>query len=108
MSRTQQNTSFTCVHCGTDVPALRNGSYRNHCPACLWSLHVDTTPGDRASDCRAPMRPVSLVQPRGKRLAVVHECTRCGHRQANRLALDDPASDSPEAIAALQRRMLPW
>ncbi|MDO5494123.1 MAG: RNHCP domain-containing protein [bacterium] len=102
MSRTHQNTSFSCAHCGVHVPALRNGSYRNHCHQCLYSLHLDITPGDRASECGGLMRPAALAQPRGKGLAVVHECVACGHRQTNRLALDDPVSDSIEAISALQ------
>lgn len=86
---------------------LTNGSFRNHCPECLWSLHVDIHPGDRASPCGAPMEPLRLVQPRGKSLAVEHRCTRCGHRQANRLALDDRRQpDSFEAIAELQRLQL--
>ncbi|WP_446721070.1 RNHCP domain-containing protein [Luteococcus sp. H138] len=106
MSRDQQNTSFTCVHCGAHVPALSNGSFRNHCHACLWSVHLDVTPGDRASDCRGSMEPVLITQPRGKKLAVVHQCTRCGHRQTNKLALDDVTPDSIDAMSALQMKTL--
>ena len=40
------NNSFTCANCGTLVHPLQNGSVRNHCPACLHSLHVDVMPGD--------------------------------------------------------------
>lgn len=48
------------------------------------------------------MEPVLITQPRGKKLAVVHECTRCGHRQTNRLALDDATPDSIHTISAIQ------
>ena len=53
-SRRAENTGFACVHCSAPVPANTDGHYRNHCPHCLWSLHVDELPGDRASDCQAP------------------------------------------------------
>ena len=60
-SRRAENTAFACVHCGSAVPANTDGHYRNHCPYCLWSLHVDELPGDRASECRQPMEPIGLV-----------------------------------------------
>jgi hypothetical protein len=62
--------------------------YTNHCPACLWSLHVDVHPGDRAATCRALMAPVQVLYERGE-LVLVHECTRCGHRKRNRASPDD-------------------
>lgn len=52
------------------------------------------------------MRPIAITQPRGKGLAVVHECTSCGHRQPNRLALDTPVPDSVEAIIEIQHGAL--
>ena len=85
---------------------MSNGSFRNHCHECLWSLHLDVVPGDRASDCHGLMEPIMVTQPRGKGLAVVHECALCGHRQTNRLARDDVVPDSVEAISALQMRSL--
>jgi len=81
---------------------LRNGSYRNHCPACLWSRHLDVEPGDRAADCGGLMRPLRIDWRRGKGLAVIHHCVRCGVLRANRIA-DDPAQgDDIGAIAALE------
>ena len=44
------NQSFTCANCGAAVSPLAGGGYRNHCPVCLHSLHVDVNPGDRAAD----------------------------------------------------------
>ena len=104
MSRHSENQSFTCVHCGDHVTSLSNGSYRNHCPGCLWSRHVDAeAAGDRASTCGGPMAPVHLVQPRGKGIAVRHCCLWCGAGSTNRLAYDDPRQpDSITAIAELQ------
>ena len=49
--------SFTCKVCGRLVTPDNAGSnHRNHCPNCLSSLHIDDTPGDRASDCGVIMK----------------------------------------------------
>ena len=65
MARADENAGFTCAHCGAGVLPLTNGSYRNHCPFCLWSVHVDDArPGDRLSVCRGLMQPVELVSKR--------------------------------------------
>ena len=65
--------------------------YTNHCPVCLWSLHVDVHPGDRAADCGALMAPVGVDQRAGE-WRIMHECRACGHRKVNRVAdVDDGA-----------------
>jgi hypothetical protein len=84
------------------VRPLANGSYRNHCPACLWSKHVDDEPGDRAAGCGDLMPPIGLDYRSGKGWLIVHACLRCRHRRDNRAALDDPIQpDDPVALAAL-------
>ena len=90
MSRrfTRLREDFRCTICGEDVTG--NG-YTNHCPACLWSMHVDVHPGDRAAACRAPMRPVQLLYERDI-FVVVHECTRCGTRRRNKTSAQDDLS----------------
>ena len=82
---------------------MRNGSYRNHCPACLWSKHVDIDPGDRASDCRGMMRPDGVEHRSGKGLMLVHRCTVCGFVRRNRIASDPVQGDVIDAIIALMR-----
>ncbi|MBU1911151.1 RNHCP domain-containing protein, partial [Patescibacteria group bacterium] len=43
---------FVCEHCSAQVNPLEKGTYRNHCPHCLFSKHVDLEcPGDRKSPC---------------------------------------------------------
>jgi len=38
---------FRCAHCGRQVAADAPGTHhRNHCPWCLWSVHLDERPGD--------------------------------------------------------------
>ncbi len=85
--------AFTCGHCDAQVDPLPRGSYRNHCPRCLWSKHVDADgPGDRESTCLALMRPISLDYDGKKGWLIVHECVRCGKRIPNKAAPDDDLS----------------
>lgn len=87
---------FICGHCGKDIQPLGRGSYRNHCPYCLYSKHVDADgPGDRASACRALMQPVSLDYDGKKGWLIVHECAACGKRIPNKTAPDDDLSAIP-------------
>jgi hypothetical protein len=65
--------------------------YTNHCPSCLWSLHVDVAPGDRAAGCGGAMRPVASER-RGADWYVEHRCERCGFRRKNRIREDETAA----------------
>lgn len=88
LDKNATNYGFTCGHCGADVPPAAETA-RNHCPKCLWSLHVDgDTPGDRASHCGGMMEPAALYQKHGVWL-IIHRCTTCGQERPNRLAPDD-------------------
>ena len=85
MGRSQENAGFVCAHCRAHVRPLTNGSYRNHCPVCLWSRHVDLKPGDRANPCGGMMEPVAArVTNKGPQL--VHQCTSCGEVRVIRVA----------------------
>lgn len=96
------NQGFRCVVCGADVPALENGSYRNHCPHCLHSRHVDVNPGDRANPCQGTLVPIGVEHSGKKGWVVVHRCDRCGEVRRNRAALDDPTCpDDFDALLAL-------
>ncbi|RMI42348.1 RNHCP domain-containing protein [Streptomyces triticirhizae] len=107
MNRAAQNQGFTCEHCGVSVVPLTNGSYRNHCPACLWSKHVDLTPGDRAATCHGLMRPQRVEHRRRKGLAIMHRCVACGLVRANRIADDLRQGDDVAAVAALMACLPP-
>ncbi|MBE6585177.1 MAG: RNHCP domain-containing protein [Ruminococcaceae bacterium] len=69
--------SFTCAHCGREVLPLGYSS-RNHCPFCLWSLHVDINPGDRANPCRGELEPVSAEPDPKKGYIIISRCRKCG------------------------------
>lgn len=81
----KNDDSFVCAHCGASVKPLGYTS-RNHCPFCLWSLHVDKNPGDRANECRAPMEPVGVVTDPKKGYIIIHRCTKCGQIKRNKAA----------------------
>ncbi|QQK81610.1 RNHCP domain-containing protein [Salicibibacter cibi] len=100
LSKTTENTGFTCEHCGREVQPLTNGSYRNHCPFCLHSKHLDKRPGDRASVCGGIMKPVDLSYHSKKGYQIVHICQRCGHEQLNKTAEDEEQSDDVIALMA--------
>jgi len=88
-SRTERQ-DFTCIRCRHTVPALAWGTrHRNHCPACLWSRHLDEEPGDRACPCEQPMQPVAIEVRPGGEWAIIHRCTGCGTLRTNRIAGDD-------------------
>jgi len=84
------NDAFTCLYCGAGVLPLVQGSFRNHCPFCLRSRHVDLVPGDRAASCGGRMDPVGLSGSTGSEWVILHRCVECGHERQNRAALDDP------------------
>ena len=97
MGRREENTGFVCAHCCKVVKQLTNGSYRNHCPWCLWSVHVDCKPGDRAETCQGLMEPIELLRNK-KGWQVVHRCVRSGGVRVNKVAA---ATDQPDDIDAI-------
>jgi hypothetical protein len=100
MSRITENTGFCCVHCGRTVLPLTNGSYRNHCPFCLHSLHVDIMPGDRLSQCGGIMEPVGLKCGH-KGYQIIFRCVRCGVINVNRVAENTGQPDDINSVVKL-------
>jgi len=86
MSRKFENAGFFCERCGRAVAPLNNGSYRNHCPFCLCSKHVDVRPGDRRQVCNGMMEPIGLVYKAQKGYQIVHRCLRCRMVKVNKVA----------------------
>ena len=86
-----RNDPFICENCNKQVEPIKyGGSYRNHCPFCLWSKHVDTDePGDRQSTCKGLMEPIGVFTRRTGEYVLVHKCTKCGFERYNRIAGDD-------------------
>jgi DNA-directed RNA polymerase subunit RPC12/RpoP len=105
MSRREENTGFTCENCGRQVLPLSNGSYRNHCPHCLYSKHVDEKPGDRRKNCGGLMQPVGVTYKSGKGLQIIHRCLACGAEKVNKVAGDTSQPDDIEALAGLMQSL---
>ena len=84
---TKNDNAFICAHCGKEVEPMGTSS-RNHCPFCLWSLHVDINPGDRANECGGQMRPIRTEPDARRGFIIIHKCERCGEIRRNRAALD--------------------
>lgn len=101
MSRVTENTGFICAHCGRQVQPLDNGSYRNHCPFCLYSLHVDEFPGDRRASCGGLMAPIAARYHSKKGYQIVHRCLKCNAVQVNIAARAAAQPDDLEALLKL-------
>lgn len=107
MSRKQENSTFVCANCGRLVLPLTNGSYRNHCPFCLWSRHVDERPGDRSSRCGGLMEPVGVTYHSKKGYQLRHRCVKCGFERLNKVAENTVMPDDMALVARLCRRQQP-
>ena len=98
---TKNDNGFICTHCGKAVEPLGYTS-RNHCPFCLWSLHVDVNPGDRANGCGGEMEPVSAQPDAKKGFVILHRCVRCGEIHRNRAAHEaEVQPDNKKLLIAL-------
>jgi len=95
---TKNDSGFICAHCGKEVQPLGYTS-RNHCPFCLWSLHLDENPGDRASDCGGQMEPAWAEPDPRRGYIITHRCTKCGALRRNKAASE--AKNQPDDIALL-------
>jgi len=95
------NDAFVCENCKQAVQPLTLGSYRNHCPFCLHSKHVDIVPGDRQNNCLGLMEPVSVEHSTKKGWIILHRCLHCGEIKRNKAALDDRQPDNFDALIAV-------
>lgn len=101
MGQKTENTAFKCENCGNEVKPVTNGSYRNHCPFCLCSKHVDIKPGDRQSRCGGLMDAVGIAYKSGKGCQIIHKCRKCGYISKNIVAADTVLPDNRELIFEL-------
>jgi len=104
MGRKEENTGFSCQNCHKDVLPLTDGSYRNHCPFCLYSRHLDIIPGDRQSDCGGMMEPAQIIYNSNKGYQIVHKCTTCGFERNNIISEDIRQPDDIRAITAIMKK----
>lgn len=95
---------FTCATCGREVPP-HGRSARDHCPFCLWGLHVDDeVPGDRASSCGGRLEPIGVQQKKG-RWMLGYRCVKCGARRVNQVLRDGNPPDDWKKVVELAARV---
>lgn len=90
-----------CLNCKKEIinNNLIGTANRNHCPFCLYSLHVDLKiPGDRKSNCLGLMKPVGLAFKKDGEIMIMHKCQKCESLSKNRIAGDD----DPKAILKIE------
>lgn len=83
---------FTCKNCGLVVEPL-GYTARDHCPNCLYSLHVDINPGDRKEKCHALLKPIGIEKSKKDRYKIIYKCTKCGKIIKNISAIDDSTEE---------------
>ena len=83
----KRDEEFICLHCGKQVSKL-NYTTRDHCPYCLYSIHVDINPGDRANPCKGLLKPITVEKFKDS-YKIVYKCEKCNEIHKNIIANDD-------------------
>lgn len=78
---------FICENCKKKVNKL-NYSARDHCPYCLYSKHVDISPGDRLNNCKGLLVPIGIEKFKDT-FKIIFKCDKCGQIHKNIIANDD-------------------
>ena len=78
---------FVCENCHKKVKKL-NYTARDHCPYCLYSKHLDITPGDRKNNCKGLMIPIDIEKYRNT-YKIIYKCEKCNETHKNIIATDD-------------------
>ena len=81
----KRKENFVCLVCDSHVVG---DGFTNHCPNCLFSLHVDIFPGDRKAVCKGLMEPIGLIRKSGRE-KIVYRCLKCGAQKLNRPSKSD-------------------
>ena len=78
---------FICENCGKKVNKL-NYTARDHCPFCLYSKHVDISPGDRSNECCGLLVPIDIEKFKDS-YKIIYKCEKCNQMHKNIIANDD-------------------
>lgn len=79
---------FLCLNCGKKVNPL-GYTARDHCPNCLYSIHLDINPGDRKSDCKGTLKPIGIEKTKKEKYKIIYKCEKCNKMIRNISATDD-------------------
>ena len=83
----KKDEAFTCINCGKEVDPL-GYTTRDHCPYCLYSIHIDIMPGDRANTCKGILKPIGIEKFKDT-YKIVYRCEKCHEEHKNIMATDD-------------------
>ncbi len=83
----KNDNEFDCINCGNHVEKLKYTS-RDHCNQCLYSIHIDITPGDRQNTCRGLLVPINVENSK-KGEVIIYKCNKCNAIHRNIIADDD-------------------
>ena len=83
----KKDEAFTCINCGKEVSPL-GYTTRDHCPYCLYSIHIDIMPGDRANPCKGMLKPIGIEKFKDT-FKIIYKCQTCGQLHKNIVATDD-------------------
>lgn len=83
----KKDEAFTCINCGKEVSPL-GYTTRDHCPYCLYSIHIDIMPGDRANTCKGILKPIGIEKFKDT-YKIVYRCEKCHEEHKNIMATDD-------------------
>lgn len=78
---------FICENCHKKVNKLEY-SARDHCNYCLYSKHVDISPGDRKNQCHGILKPIDIEKYRDT-YKIIYKCDKCHQIHKNIMANDD-------------------
>ena len=84
----KNDNEFICKNCGRKVEKLKYTS-RDHCNFCLFSIHVDITPGDRKNECMGMLEPINIIETSKKGKVIIYRCKKCAKEVRNIVAVDD-------------------
>ena len=70
----KEEKEYRCPCCGWISDLQDKEPWPDHCPNCLYSLHLDREPGDRASDCHGRMEPIGVWVRKNGEWAIIHRC----------------------------------
>ena len=84
---TMKDEEFICENCHRKVEIL-GYTARDHCPFCLYSKHVDITPGDRQNTCKGLLEPIGIEKFKDT-YKIIYKCQKCNEIHKNIIAKDD-------------------
>ena len=96
----KNDEGFRCLHCGAEIPP-NGATSRDHCPKCLYSVHIDIFPGDRKNRCGGELIPEQALPDARKGFVILYRCKKCGKTLRNKAALSGQMPDDTQLLITL-------